>query len=198
MQLHLLVTAVSTITYRRKKYLRRVCRLTDASIEHCTTNNIFCLNLTKDTGRRNHDGQLVQMQARGMEAGYNVHWFRCPDCKLGPTTLAMALDSYHWECDGLDAQTGRTTHNDNTRRRSGGGSSSCPRQADFLNELHAGDMQVRCIPCHRRKSNAERSEKALRERSGGGGSSGDGNGAPAKKTKTNTITAYFGRQTNSN
>jgi hypothetical protein len=59
-------------------------------------------------------------------------------------------------------------------------------------------MHPRCVPCHRRKSNAEQSDKALRKRNGGGGSSCDGNGAPAKKTKTNTITAYFGRQTNSN
>jgi hypothetical protein len=180
MQLHLEVTGFASGASRGKMYLKRICRPTDASIAHCKANNTHCLNLLKHTGKQTHDGQLAQMQHRGMGAGYNVTGFRCPGCKLGPTTLAKALGYTNWECDGLDDQTGRTTHSDNKTN------SACPRQGDFLNELRAGDMVPRCVPCHRKKSRAEHSDKMLRKRSSGGGSSGDGSGAPAKKTNTNT------------
>jgi hypothetical protein len=74
-----------------------------------------------------------------MEAGYNVNWFRCPDCKPGPTTLAKALNFNNWECDDLDDQSGRTTHNDNKKKRH----QACPQVDDFKNELRAGDMHPR-------------------------------------------------------
>jgi hypothetical protein len=111
----------------------------------CKANNTHCLNLLKHTGKRTHDGQLAQMQHRGMGAGYNVTWFRCPGCKLGPTTLAKALDYTNWECDGLDDQTGRTTHNDNKTN------SACPRQGDFLKFRK---FSMRPMPSQKIKSRA--------------------------------------------
>jgi hypothetical protein len=133
MQLHLEVTGFASGASRGKMYLKRICRLT------------HCLNLLKHTGKRTHDGQLAQMQHRGMGAGYNVTWFRCPGCKLGPTTLAKALDYTNWECDGLDDQTGRTTHNDNKTN------SACPRQGDFLKFRK---FSMRPMPSQKIKSRA--------------------------------------------
>jgi hypothetical protein len=107
-------------------------------------------------------------------------------------TSAKSLEPHNWECDGLDALTGRTTHNDNKKH------SACPKNDDFLNELLAGDMHPRCVPCHRIKTDAETELRCSLKRSGGGGSSGDGNGASAKKTTTNTLMAYFSQKPNSN
>jgi hypothetical protein len=172
--------------------LQRRCRLSNASIQHCIENGIYSLNLCDDlsSGQRLHDGQLCSKSGRGMEAFYNVQWFECPGCQQRPTSLGKSLMPQHWECDGLDRQTGRTTHNDNKRKRSYQ-APACAMAADFLNELRAGNMHPRCVPCHRIKSNQEQaalyaSRKTARLESAG------------KLRTTNTMFSYFSKKTTTN